>query len=93
MQTQTKPETDIATEIRQWRADIATMKHGSAMHTAMLAYSWNWATSPTALRTDREHRACRRFARRAYRALRQRTGWHHMESGLIWVDGLNREER
>lgn len=78
----------LSTEIRCWRADIRLMdsacEHSKA---AILVYAWNWATSPTALRTDREHKTCRRFARWAMRRLERAAyhKWWESESGKLRI--------
>lgn len=81
MQTQTET---LAQLIREWRADIA-MQTDTRNITALLCYCYNWATSPSALRTDREHQACVRLARWCMTRLRHRPGWHEMSTGALWI--------
>lgn len=70
----------LAEQIQHWRRDIA-LCCGSTDHVAILCYGYNWATSPSALRTDREHRACRRFAQWCRNRLKNSAFWFESESG------------
>jgi len=88
----TEHELKMATEtiaqiLKGWRRDIRLLDRSRAPRPKMeiRVCAWNWATSPTALRTDQEHRACRRFAIRVRRELGQYTGWYESESGRLWV--------
>jgi hypothetical protein len=71
----------VAEQIREWRRDIRMLGAGEAWRVSMLCWAYNWATSPTAMRTDREHRACRRFAKFCRKGLGVEVGWFESESG------------
>jgi hypothetical protein len=51
--------------------------------TEVLVDAVNFATSPSALRTDREHRACHRLRRWARHRLQGRPGWREREDGRL----------
>ena len=75
----------IAEQIKSWRADIRICESGEYPAVRIYAYAWNWLTSPSRMMTDREHRVCGKMAKRVYAKLKDLPGWHHMESGLIWI--------
>lgn len=76
----TEPESTIAKEIAQWRADIRLMASSPSNLVAMLCYGHNWATNPNKLRTNRESKACRTFARWCRKRLAGRIGWQESET-------------
>jgi hypothetical protein len=78
----------VAQEIMNWRRDLKMVDGCKVVNirTQARVNCWNWATSPTALRTDREHEVCRKLARRVRRELDHLTGWHESESGRLWVN-------
>ncbi len=75
---------DVVAEIKEWWDDICGMPN-DRRRTQMLVYAWNWATDPKALRSDREHGLCRRFAKLLMKLLAGRPGWHESESGRLWA--------
>lgn len=74
----------VACEIRQWLSDIHLMDDSGRYKMRLLCYAYNWASSPSKLRSDDEHRACRRLARYCWKRLESLPGWHEMDNGRLW---------
>ena len=76
---------NVSDTIRIYRACI---KGGESYECGLLVNlinAWNWATSPVRLRTDREHDACRHFARIIRKRLDNMSGWKESKSGYLWT--------
>lgn len=63
---------NISQAIREYRRVFEASPAGSYWLGDSLCCAYNWATSPTRAMTDREHKACRRFAAYVRRRL---AGW------------------
>lgn len=79
---------DIHAEIADWRdeLDLLSVAHPQT-RAGHYCLAYNWSTSPTALRTDEEHRACRLFARHVLEQLRTPTlrhYWRESENGKLY---------
>lgn len=73
----------IAQGIRDYLECIRFTRPQYHMHTEALVDCLNWATSPSRLMTDREHKACRRLARFCRDRLATRVGWKETEDGRL----------
>ena len=59
------------------------MPPGSFGYTLMLVNGYNFGNCPYAERTEKEHKACSRFARYCRTRLNQCDGWMENENGRI----------
>ena len=82
-------DTTLAREIRQWRQDVHTMRTSCTRNrAAILCYFYNKMSSPSTLRTDRQHRACSRasaWCRRHLSASILSQHYHEMSNGALWA--------
>ena len=82
---------NIATTIKGFRYDIRIQDseaYSVRNMAAVRVYAWNWLTSPSRPMTDKEHRVCRKMAKRVWKELhcgRFRRFWHESDSGRLWI--------
>jgi len=79
---------NVAESIKAYRKHVRELKGTPIRYTIMtLVNAWNWATSPSIPRTDREHSACRTFARQCMKSLKSpnmANKWKEFDSGRLW---------
>jgi hypothetical protein len=89
--TNTTEEIGVAAEIRSILRDFKFFRDFPpavpSLQVMALVSGWNYATNPSAHRTDREWRACRRLAQYCDRRLQYRSGWRESESGRRYSVG------
>ncbi len=78
---------NVARAVWEWRDTIRIMESSAWHLVPTLCYCYNWATNPAALRTDKEHRVCRKLARMCKRRLSRLTGWTESDSGRLIIAG------